>query len=134
MPSVLRGFAFAMYVMYSLAGLVFIFLPSTVVTDNTNSFKVFVWHFFLLAGGACSLYGVFRRKPIFEAIGIPLLSSGMLAYAVILIATALDEPSMAGPRMGVGFLFIGTVLGLVGRLVETLWITWVDAKLEGVDE
>ena len=128
MPKVLRAFAFAMYVMYSLAGCIFIFIPSNVVSENTDWFKLLIWHVFLVLGGAFSMFGSLVRKPLIEAIGIPMLISSMTAYATILIVTSFEDIAANGPRLGVGFMFASTALGLLGRLVETLWFVWVDTK------
>jgi hypothetical protein len=112
-----RWVAGGMYFFFLIAGVLFLlFPPLKGLEELVGEMNIWAWHIFLLIGSAISLGGCVFKRPLVEAIGLPLLIATMLAYAVISLAIQM----MTGSGWGNAAMFMGITFGLTGRCIEML--------------
>lgn len=123
-----RPLVLVMYLMYLVAGLVFIALPSTdALREDTNWIGQVIWHLFLVGGAITSLVGVWKQNTMVEAIGVPLLVTALSAYAAVLIA---NDDMLMGARLGLGALILAGSMGLLERLAVFIQRLRIEADLD----
>lgn len=108
-----------MYLFFTVAALVFIFVSSQVISENLGFFQIVLWHLFLLVGSVVGLLAKWRRKPMIEVSGLLMTATAFVAYGITLIYT-YNETGATNSRLGLGIVFVGVALGLLGRAAETL--------------
>lgn len=127
-----RWLATATYVFSLLASGFFIFLPGSSLREGVASVLIVAFHVFLAVGSLISLGGAMRKRSAIEATGIPLVVTAMLAYTVLLFASAwAGESRSPGAAVGIGFLLLSLATGLSGRCWECISI--MNASVDSYD-
>ncbi|MBC9003670.1 hypothetical protein [Micromonospora aurantiaca (nom. illeg.)] len=103
------------YAAVAAAGIGAAIVPDPRVTDATGAL-VYLWAGFLIAGGLLAGWGAWSDRWLGEALGCPLLSTSLAAYAVVLFATGRAAAVMGGLFLaGMAFLMWAR-----GRDIEVL--------------
>ncbi|MET8908397.1 hypothetical protein [Micromonospora sp. NPDC004551] len=92
------------YAAVAAAGVGAALVPDPRVADATGPL-VYLWSAFLIAGGLSAGLGAWTDRWLGEALGCPLLSTSLAAYAVILFATGRAAAVIGGLFLaGMAFL------------------------------
>lgn len=112
-----RIIAVGAYAAYTLMGVLFLISPTPGLIELLGSTGVFIWNGILIVGGILALIGASLKLYWIEMIGLPGIITGLGVYGLIIVATATeaDEPTIL---VGLGSVFIGSAIAVLGRLVE----------------
>ncbi|AXH88802.1 hypothetical protein [Micromonospora aurantiaca] len=92
------------YAAVAAAGVGAAVVPDPRVTDATGAL-VYLWAGFLILGGMSAGLGALTDRWLGEALGCPLLSTSLAAYAVVLFATGQPAAIIGGLFLaGMAFL------------------------------
>jgi|GEM_PF-6028725 len=101
------------YALFSVAGVFAFFFPSQALENALQSFLVFVWAGFLVAGGLASLYSPLRNTWKGEMVGLPLLITSSWIFGIALLGYATTPAAFA-----IAYIFCGIGCGFLGRWLD----------------
>lgn len=108
-----------MYCCLTATGVIVGLSPSDAVREQLRAFLL-VWVIFFILGGVSSALGVVGKSWLGEAFGLPLLSSALAIYGIILIWRYSVEVNASPAFLAFGLLLLGFGLGLYARWQEVM--------------
>lgn len=120
-----RGLLFSAYLFMCISAVMSFFIPLASFQLVSWIVWIYIWASCLTAGGAMGAIAALLRRTSVELLGITLLLTGYLAYAVILVAR-LNQTIKAGhPEVVTGNLFVfASILALVFLLTRRYIELW----------
>lgn len=104
------------YLCLSTTGVLAAISPSQAAEEQLQFFLT-IWIVFFVVGAVASTLGIILGRWSGEAFGLPLLSSALIIYAIILMVRF-----QAGqlPLLAFAFMIMGFGFGLLGRWLDVL--------------
>lgn len=120
-----------MYVCLITAGVVIAIEPTPTVTDQLRFFFP-VWVSFFIVGGAASAYGILKGTWVGEAFGLPLASSALTIYGLILMVRFFVSSSglVTTASFAFSLVLLAFGFGLFGRWREVLKFLKIAREME----
>lgn len=118
------------YVLMTLAGIVSFIRPSTSVYSVVPPGAVYTWAGFLVVGGAVSFVGAATGYRIGEVIGVPLVGSACVIYALsVIYQSSIQTTRSVFVFVFVGMLILSYAVGLLDRFISAWNIVHVTEEI-----
>lgn len=121
-----RYFRSAMYLFFSVAGVLAMIWPAQVILTVFQIGLVYTWAGFLLIGGASSLFGTLKKTWAGELVGLPLLAVSNLIFGIALMSFGQTSASWA-----IGWVFVGVSCGLGARWLDLRSLVKISEEVGG---
>jgi hypothetical protein len=117
-----------MYLCLTFTGIIVAIAPSPTAQQQLRFFLP-VWFVFFIVGGSSSALGIVLGRWSGEAVGLPLLSSALLIYAMILVIR-VQGGGVTAPLIAFSLLLAGFGFGLLGRWFDVLKLLQAARELD----
>lgn len=107
------------YALFVLVGLITFAFPLTTITSVTAFWVTIVWSLALVVGGTLCVMGAIRRREGYEFVGLPVLSSAVCVFGIVLIGRGmLGATTSVWGAILVGMLMLALSLKLLARWLD----------------